>query len=329
MKRILAVSVAEKKADFEIKKPGQLRELRRAKVRPYLRGLVQGLNRRNHQLGKDYIIHFRQRRDVTTAGTFDLPHPSDPCLVFCTSTTVVRAAASVFPPTVPAPGSPIPIVGIVSEPGPPPTGEGFDTIANICGVSAKRSQTADECFNRFFRTVPTIKQLKVLHKPGYGPSIRALSLVQAAATAKGVTATQMDASSVAQLESALDGLTERDPDKDPDPTVGVQILPVDLFLGHAQEIIDLVQGEKKLPTFFPVPDWVKPDVSSALGAYGVSQRRCGQLMAERVDAIWKANNTVPAAGRWVFAPEEAFEFVASAAAAEELNIELYPSIPRV
>jgi len=321
MNRIVAVAIAQRNGKLRIKTSADLRDLKRVRVRPYLRGLVQGLDVRGHHLGKDYDIEFRQRKaaDIDRP-TFDNYQSGDPLVIFCMSTTVVAKAKDLV-------GSPTPIVGIVSE----PTLEQFDTVTNICGVSAKRSQTAGECFGRFLRTVPTLTEVRVLHKPGYGPSDRALSKVRTAAAAMSppVTVTPVPITTAADIEDAIDAMHARDVDNP--ATVGIQVLPVDVCLGHAQDIIDLAQGEKKLPTFFPVPDWVKPDEASAIGAYGVPQRRCGQLMAERVDAIWKNGGTVPGAGfaRWTEAPADAFEFVASTAAAHELNIKLHTSIPRV
>jgi ABC-type uncharacterized transport system substrate-binding protein len=324
-KRILAVAVAEHSDEIEIKSWKGLKGLRGVRVRPYIRGLVQGLDEFNAQLGQDYVITFRQRDASNLAGAFTNPS-ADPMVVVCMSTTVVKAAASAFPP-----GTGQPIVGMVSE----PTAEGVGTTANTCGVNAKRSQSADNCFKRFMRTVPTLTEVRVLHKANYGPSVRALSNVTTAAGNMNppVTITPVTVTTAAQLKTELQNanLPQRDPDTQP-ATVGVQVLPVDVCLGNAQEIIDFVQGEKGLPVFFPVPDWVRPDATGALGAYGVPQRRCGMMMAEQVKAIWDNNNTVPNFAavneRWIPAPKTAFEFLASGPVADELNIKLKANIPR-
>jgi hypothetical protein len=329
MDKILAVAIAAKDHELIINSQRDLKELRRAKVRPYLRGLVQNLRMRGKKLGTHYEIIFRQRENPGTAGTFTVP--ADPTVILCMSTRVVSAAAAAF-----APATNQPIVGIVSE----PVTEGFDTPANtnICGVSARRVQTADACFERFYRTVPSLQEVKILVKTGYGPSNRALALVQAAAKKKFVATSTLDASTVANLETSLNGLAIRDPSVA--PSIGVLVLPIDVCLGHAQDIIDLAQGEKRLPTFFPVTDWVKRDPSSALGGYGVPQRRCGELMAERVVAIWRNGNRVPPVTtgappvptgfvKWIEAADDDLEFSVSGEAAEDLNIDLDASIPRV
>ena len=330
MKRIVAVSVAHKNAKLRIRKLEDLRELRGLKVRPYLRGLIQGLNRRGYKIGDYYEIDFRQRRPnaLNNAAAFGTPVAGD--VIFCMSTTVVKAAADLFPATA---NPPIPIVGVVSAPGVETNGATppvrLDQIANICGVSAKRSQTADTCFNNFYKTVPSLKEVKILHKTGYGPSEAAKTLVEGAAQPKGVTITPIAVTDAASVEAALDGLNERDPIWN--PTVGIQVLPIDVCLAHAREIIDIAQGEKKLPTFFPVPDWVTSDVSSALGAYGVSQRTSGKLMAERVDAIWRNGDQVPTGTfvRWVDAPEAAFEVGGERCRGRGFEHRALPGIPTI
>jgi ABC-type uncharacterized transport system substrate-binding protein len=325
--RIVAVAIAAENKDITINSRRDLRDLRRVKTRPYLRGLVQGLATRGLKLRKDYVIEFRQRKPsaLGTAAAFGNPATGD--VIFCMSTTVVKAAADLF--------STIPIVGVVSDPTKEANTAGtkFDQIANICGVSARRSQTAGDCFDRFLRTVPTLIEVKVLTKQLYGPSDRAFDLVNTAATQKGIACTPVPITDAASLETALDNLTVRDPDGPQPAMMGVLVLPIDVCLGHAQEIIDIAQGEKKIPVFFPVPDWVKPNASGALGAYGVSQQTCGEMMAERVSVIWRSGNAVPGSPfvRWVVAPDDTLQWVVSGAVADpdELNIPLSQNVPRI
>jgi len=324
--RIVAVAIAAENKETTINARRDLRDLRRVKTRPYLRGLVQGLATRGLKLRKDYVIEFRQRKPNALGNTAAFGNPAAGDVIFCMSTTVVKAAADLF--------STNPIVGVVSEPGTEANTAGthFDQIANICGVSARRIQTAVDCFDRFLKTVPTLTEVKVLTRQGYGPSDRAFNAVSTAAAQKDITCTQVPITDVTSLESALDNLTARDPDAQP-ATMGVLILPIDVCLGHAQEIIDIAQGEKKIPVFFPVPDWVKPNASGALGAYGVSQQTCGEMMAERVSVIWRSGNAVPGSPfvRWVFAPDDTLQWVVSGAVADpdELNIPLSQNVPRI
>jgi hypothetical protein len=86
-------------------------------------------------------------------------------------------------------------------------------------------------------------------------------------------------------------------------------------------IIDIAQGQKNLPTFFPVTDWVTSAQNSALGGYGVPQRTCGQLMSGFVDKIvWGQSN--PGTLKVESASDDAFEWAVSKQAAKALNIKI-------
>jgi hypothetical protein len=168
----------------------------------------------------------------------------------------------------------------------------------------------------------------VLHQPNYGPSERALVKVQGVVT-QPQSLDVVPVTSYANLKQSLDALPAQDPDSATNH--GVLVLPIDVCLGHAQEVIDFIQKVKGMPAFFPIPDWVRPDATGAFGAYGLSQRQCGVLMAERVQAIWNNGGAVPggAFARWKDAPLDAFEFLVSQAVSEDQNIVLDKSIPRI
>jgi len=320
MKTILAVAVGPHK---DILFDSQASRARLGGARPYIEGLIDGLASRHRQLGTDYVIDYRERdqqtlaSNGTAAGVFKLGSESeDGVVIFAMSTTVVQAAQNAT--------QSIPIVANVSE----PQGDKVRQASNICGVSGRRSQTAGECFERFLATVPTLKKVMVLHNPNYGPSNRAWDLVQAAANKRGVSASPVLVKSRADIEKMLAEMEARDIQKPAE--IGVQVLPVDFCLGAAPRIIEVAQQQKNLPTFFPVTDWVKQDPPSALGGYGVPQRRCGELMSEHVEQILWRNAAVSGLGH-KDAPPDAFEWVASRAAAKALNIVL-PStglLPRI
>lgn len=331
-KRILAVGVGEDRGADEavIGTAKRSKGLKNMKVRPYVQGLIQGLDALGYRLGDDYVIRYRQREAANlNAATFQLGGGGGAYVILCMSTNVVRAAANAY-----APGTNQPIVGVVSEPSVERAGTlaqpgaVFDTLANVCGISAQRVQTADACYERFLRAVPTLRTIYVLHQPNYGPSDRALAKVQAMVTQPQNLIT-VAVTSYANLKPALDTLPVQDPDSA--TNLGVLVLPIDVCLGHAQEVIDFVHKVKGMPTFFPIPDWVKPDATGAFGAYGLSQRQSGVLMAERVQAIWNNAVAVPGGGfaRWRDAPLESFEFLISQAVAEDQNIQLDKSIPRI
>ena len=172
-KRILAVAVGPQQSN-QIGANGAP-----ANVRPYVHGLIEGLGERGRQLGIDYEIDYKERSQAELAakgsGLFGAKDQTPYDVIFAMSTNVVRAAKDS--------GDPTPIVGVVSA----PRDEHFSRARSFTGISARRSQTAGQCFEYFLATVPTLKRVRVLHKPGYGPSDRSLKLVRAAAKKRGVT----------------------------------------------------------------------------------------------------------------------------------------------
>jgi len=313
MRRILAVAVGPMR-DMLIRSKGDLTE-----VRPYIQGLVEGLSSLNHHLGSDFEINYREREhsdleagagagDAFRAADTETPHG----VIFAMSTTVVRAGAA---------DKSVPIVfPSVSD----HKAEGFHRASHVTGVSPRRSQTAGECFERFLATVPTLNEVRVLHRPGYRPAERAWQLVKAAARKRKITVTPIAVNSFQELQKALLRLPKRNLGRP--PQLGILVLPVDVFFSAAPSIIDIVQGQKNLPAFFPVTDWVKPNLPSALGGYGVPQRICGELAAEHVAHIlWSgAEAKRPPVKN---APDNAFDWAVSGAAAKALNIKL--PFPRV
>ena len=321
MKTIVAVAIGAI-GTHVITKKEDLNDAPARKVRRYLHGLVRGLNRRGYKFGADptnnkhFRIVFRLTNvaGLANAATFkDETGMTNGDVIFCMSTRVTKEAG--------ARNLGVPIVGIVSEP--PATFQ----VDPFCGVSAKRVQKAGDCFDNFRLAVPTLTKIFVLGNSNYNVSNRAKAKVTAAAQNAGNFAVpDIDVTAIADLEDMLAAaLTART--KNAPCTEGLLVLPVDMFLSRARKIIDLVQSELLVPTFFPVPDWVTGKPSSALGAYGVPQRRCGVLMAEQVHSIL-ANNQIPqGANRWIETPDYDLEFSTSAAAAAELGITLGPDIP--
>lgn len=298
-------------------------------VRPYIPGLMLGLAKLGHIIGTEYTIYYRERANeaALNAATFSPPPPAGVArfdTIFCMSTTVVRAAQAYT--------RQIPIVGIVSD----PADEGFAATGNICGISARRHQTAGDGFDRFVDTVTTLTTVYYMHKLHYGPSESALARIKARAHRRSPAPIAIlplplitDAASIAVSLAALPNRNLANP-----PTVGLLVLPVDVCFANAQTIINTAQGAPYyVPTFFPTPDWVKPAPSSALGGYGVSQRTCGELLAERVDyALWQHPGQIPLPlPRFLDAPDHSLEWwVSSAAAAPAvLNVVLGANVPIV
>lgn len=305
MKSILAIAVGQTR-DLHI-----VDKVIAGEVRPYIEGLIDGLTKYGRLIGTDYQIDYRERPQLdlkdghVEAFKAKAAMPYD--LIFAMSTTVVRAATNAT--------ASIPIVGVVSD----LKAEKLHRARNIAGISARRSHTAGEGFECFLATVPTLKQMAVLHKPGYGPSERALKLVKAAAKKRGVGLKPISVKTRQDIEKKLSAMPKRDPKRL--ASMGLYVLPVDVCLSAAQRIIDLAQGEKHVPVFFPVTDWVTTKPSSALGGRGVSQRRCGEVMADCVNQIlW--DSAKPSALKIKTLDDDAFEWVVSREAAKALNIKL-------
>jgi hypothetical protein len=301
-KTIVAVAIGEPSNDKIIRSTADL-----SGVRAYIPGLVAGLT--NFQIGRDYEIIYRERQLDQLSGAFTVtPAPTDPIL-FCMSTSVVKAAQAFT--------STIPVVGLVSDPG----REGVASAQNICGLSAKRSQTARDCYDNFLKTVPSLTEVRVLHKPGYNPSDDALQRIQQPPPRVPIVVVAIQTR--ADLIRELNNMPTRNLSQP--ATVGILVLPVDVSIGAAPVIIDTVQAQKNLPSFFPITDWVKWAMPSALGGSGVPQYKSGELIADRVNHIW-TTNSIPNP-RWKDAPSDAFVWLASRAAAAALNIALPSGVP--
>jgi hypothetical protein len=80
-----------------------------------------------------------------------------------------------------------------------------------------------------------------------------------------------------------------------------------LLLGASQLIIDLAQGQKNVPTFSPITDFVRSDPAGALWGYGVPQNTCGELTAEYVDQ----NSAEPRSLKFTDAEIDDFKWVIS------------------
>lgn len=279
-------------------------------VRNYVPGLITELSNRGIQIGTDYVIDYRERKESdlkTPIGRNEAFAGSD--LIYCMSTTVVGAAQT-FTATVP-------IVGIVSD----HTAEGFDGSANICGVSARRHQKATDCFRSFLNAVPGLTEVILLHKPEYNPSEQARAHITDEALRRGFNPPNIiQASTPDELNRVLNSQLPTS------TTTGLVVLPADLFFGCASRIIAAAQN--KLATCFFAPDWVKANLPSAVCGYGVSQLNCGTLLAERVHYIWTHNNAIPNDPRFTEAGDDVFEWYASDAAAAAAGVDLGAGVRR-
>ena len=104
---------------------------------------------------------------------------------------------------------------------------------------------------------------------------------------------------------------------------GLLVLPADWFFALAQPTkIPLWARQKKLPDFWPVTDWLNNSKSSALAGYGVSQKKCGELLGGRIAEIWNNNDNIPSGNKFPAVKTQDCNWQASAAAAADLGITL-------
>jgi putative ABC transport system substrate-binding protein len=70
------------------------------------------------------------------------------------------------------------------------------------------------------------------------------------------------------------------------PQVGVLVLPDDLVLSAWRYITEMAE-ERRLPTFFPITDWVRAGSPSALAGFGVPQHAGGEAAASYMYKVLK------------------------------------------
>lgn len=273
-----------------------------AEVRPYVDGLIAGLAKRGRKLGSDFVIEYMERspQDLHNGLAKAFAHAD---LLFPMSTSVLQATKKAYP-TKPA------VFPSISDP------REDDPYDNATGVSAQRTQTTGQCSERFKATVPSLKTIYGLHKKEYGPARRALDHVASACGKSSVKYESVTVGSHQDIVDAINKIPARDLGRPAE--TGIQVLPDDLCLGNAATIIDLAH-QKGIPVFFPVTDWVKPQLPSALGGFGIPQKVCGEMAAEFVDQIlWgnKRPKDLPVK------KGDAFEWVVSSAAAAALKMDV-------
>jgi hypothetical protein len=277
-KTILAVAVGEtpKEVTLNTANPDL------SGVRPYIAtGLIPWLasqtradppqpdnNPPRYQIPGDYSIIYRERPVGNLASAFQDNAALQADLWFCMSTSIAKAADGVAKAQTPPWTKPI--VAIVSD----PFGERFGD--NFCGVSASRDRLAIRCLRQFKRRVPSVRNIFVLHREGYGPSERARQWVGKKIVAGVVSIADSDDTQAMQNKITTGIVNSTKPNK------GVLVLPADRFFGVATLI---TQWTGAIPTFWSTPDF--PPAHPPGGGYGYSQKKCGQFMAERVAIIWK------------------------------------------
>ena len=273
-------------------------------VRPYVSGLVQGLARLKRTLGTDYVIDYRQDWHVNIESGETFRGMQKPALIFAMSTAVTRAV-----------GKHAEHVKIVFPNCSEHEAEPLVKDKRATGFSARRTQNAGHCFDRFLKTVPTLEEVIILYRPEYHVAATALNLATKAAESRGIKVRPLAVRSHSELERELSNLPARAPGAA--AKLGVFVTPVDLLFAEMPWIIKWVQEIKNLPAFLPVTDWVP----SGFGGYGVPQFTCGERTAKQVDQlVWpKSGSRFPPV---LVASEKDFEWVVSEAAAKALGVTL-------
>jgi hypothetical protein len=263
-------------------------------VRPYIRGLVNGLTNEGLDIGTAYVIKYVQRPVLSSV--FPIPTTSRPDCIFAMSTTVVKAASGSH--------ADISIIGIVSD----PQKQGFldPVVKNVFGVSARRTQSALECYQHFERTAPN-RPMYVLHDPNYGPSVDALDSIRGGSHSFNVLNVTPD-----NIHGVIGQRNQGD---------NLLVLPVDWFFGMAKDISSSAQ-DAGVADFWSVTDWVRTGPESAFGGYGVSQQECGRVMADLVAKVLRKKTPT---NKFIIANIIAWR--ASEAAAGRVNVQIPTNLP--
>jgi putative ABC transport system substrate-binding protein len=271
MYRILAVAVGQGADTTAAAVARSVIGTRHAReMRPYVAGLISGLDKLGLKPGTDFEIDYATGEPKTLKKLVQAAIDDHrPDAMFAMSTTAVKVAMSVtkdIPIVFPSISDPVEdgVAKSCSAPG-----------MNATGIRSMRRQSADECLELFKMTVPSLRTIHALHKPSYGPATRALAAVKKAAKRARVAFKPVTVRSHKDIAKALDAISQSGPAGG--PQVGVMVMPDDLVLSAWRYIAETGQ-EKKLPTFFPVTDWVR-EGSSAFAGYGVPQHTGGEAAA--------------------------------------------------
>ena len=266
MHRILAVAVAQEAAVAR----GVIGNRHSKEMRPYVAGLISGLQKLGLTPGTDFDIDYATGEPGKLKKVVkDAIDAYKPDAIFAMSTTAVKAAMSA--------SKDIPIIfPSISDPV-------EDRVAKSCavpgmnatGVRSMRRQSVHEGLELFKATVPSLRTIYGLHKPSYGPAIRAMKDIKDAAKRARIAFKPVTVRSHKDIAKALEKISQAGAAGS--PQVGVMVLPDDLVLSAWRLVAETAQ-EKKIPAFFPVTDWVR-EGSSAFAGYGVPQHAGGEAAA--------------------------------------------------
>ena len=279
-------------------------------MRPYVTGLIDGLEKLGLEGGVDFEIDYatadpKQIKKFVKAKIDELK----PDAIFAMSTTALKAAMSAtkqIPTVFPS----------ISDPVHDGVAKSFAVPGmNATGVRSMRRHSAPECLELFKVTVPSLRTVYGLHKPAYGPATRALKEIKVAAKRARITFKPILVASQRAIEKAVGQISQSG--QAGKPQVGILVLPDDLVLS-AWRLITETAIKQRLPTFFPITDWVREGSPSALAGYGVPQHTGGEAAAAHMHKIFKG---VPAR-HLPIKRMGGFEWAVSKAVARDIGIAL-------
>jgi putative tryptophan/tyrosine transport system substrate-binding protein len=283
-------------------------------TRPYVTGLIDGLQALGLQPGIDFQIDYATC-DPKGLGKFvkNTLDEANTDAMFAMSTTAVKAAMAAskkVPIVFPSISDPVDdgVVKSSAAPG-----------KNATGIQAMRRHTADQCVTLFKVTVPSLRTIYAFHKPHYGPATRAYKNIKKEAKRVHVKFKRVLVQSHDEIEKELRKLSPNTGKNG--PKNGVLVLPDDLVLS-AWPKITKIAGENKMPTFFPVTDWVRDATPSALAGFGVPQQTCGKMAAAHMFKVLHgiSPKTLPVK------PAGGFEWAVNQKLAQQMGITIPASV---
>jgi hypothetical protein len=237
--------------------------------RPYVSAMVDQLMNQPtpRLLGIDYDIDYRECFEGGENFTFT----TNPAVILCMSTPVMKAAVAVA-------NNLIPVVGVTSNPGAFP--------GNVCGVNAQRTNNPFATYYVHFRNSlgPNPPTITLLNRTGslVSNSCRDEILRHVTVPVAEVNPTTADPRTA--IVNAINTVPQNS---------GLLVLPVDVFFGFS-DTINAAAASRNLTVFWPAEEFAKHGQPH----FGSSQVECGQIFGVQVDFILTNNGVPTGSAQW-------------------------------
>ncbi len=293
-RKILAVAVSQPGVSTRLIE-GVIKNDQQREVRPFVKGLIDGLGHFDFKGGTDFDLDFLEttppslNRAVLDQLKSAAEQKKSYDVIFPIASTTLQAALSAtatLQPEKPDERTPI-VFPNISDPVDEGAVNSLDAPGkNATGVSLLRRQLAPECLKRFKSRVPTLRTVHVLHQAHYLPALLAKIEVQKTADALGIDLVPHIVSNEADIKAIVSALTQKGASGKPD--VGLLLIPDDLVASQVSVIAEEAR-KNDIPTFSYVIEHVDPDHPDRgiHAAYGVSQATAGMAAAGYVAKIFK------------------------------------------